>query len=154
MRFASIAGWALVALFVAGSAQAQETKAAIEAANKGFVAAFAKHDAKAVSGFYSAAPEAFPPGSDIVTGRDAIAKMWQGVFDAGIATAELKTTEVHAQGPLAYEVGTYAMKTKDGKVADHGKYCVVWLKEDGQWKLHRDIWTTNIPPPPAPAAKK
>ena len=153
MRFAHIAGWALAALFVAGAAQAQDTKVAIEAANKAFVAAFAKHDAKAISGFYSATAEAFPPGSDIVKGREAIGKMWQGVFDAGIATADLKTTEVHAQGPLAYEVGTYAMKTKDGKVADHGKYCVVWLKEGGQWKLHRDIWNTSVPPSPAPAKK-
>lgn len=150
MRFAGIAGWTAAALLLAGTARAQETKAAIEAANKSFMAAFAKHDAKAVSGLYSSTPEAFPPGADMISGREGIAKMWQGVFDAGIATADLKTTEVHAQGPLAYEVGTYALKTKDGKVADHGKYCVVWLKEGGQWKLHRDIWNTNVAPP-APA---
>lgn len=151
MRVAGVAGWAAAAVLLAGTAQAQETKAAIEAANTNFMAAFAKHDAKAVSGLYSSSPEAFPPGADIIRGREGIAKMWQGVFDAGIATADLKTIEVHAQGPLAFEVGTYAMKTKDGKVADHGKYCVVWLKEGGQWKLHRDIWNTSVAP--APPAK-
>jgi ketosteroid isomerase-like protein len=60
---------------------------------------------------------------------------------------------VHAQRPLAFEVGTYAMKLKDGTVADRGKYVVVWLKEDGKWKLHRDIWNTSLPAP-APPAKK
>ena len=50
-----------------------------------------------------------------------------------------------AEGNLAYEVGAYALKTKDGKVADRGKYCVVWKRVNGQWLLHRDIWTTNLP---------
>ena len=150
MRVAGIAGWVVAALIVAGTAQAQDPRVAVETANKEFMAVFAKHDASALSGFYTTTAATFPPGAEMIKGRDGIAKMWQGVFDAGIATAELKTTEVHAEGPLAYEVGTYAMKTKDGTVADHGKYVVVWLKEGGQWKLHRDIWNTNVPPAPAP----
>jgi hypothetical protein len=36
----------------------------------------------------------------------------------------------------------------DGKVLDKGKYIVIWKKEDGTWKLHRDIWTTSVPPAP------
>jgi ketosteroid isomerase-like protein len=153
MRFAGIAAWGAAALLLAGS-QAQDAKAAIEAGTKGFQAAFDKHDAKGVAGFYSSTAEAFPPGGEIVKGRDGLVKFWQGVMDSGIASAALKTTEVHTDGNLAYEVGTYAMKIKDGTVADHGKYCAVWLKEGGQWKLHRDIWNTSVPPPAAPAPKK
>jgi uncharacterized protein (TIGR02246 family) len=145
-----IAGLVGVIALSAGTAVAQEPRAAIEAVNKQFVAAFAKHDAQAVTGFYSATAEAFPPNSDVVRGKANIAKMWQGVFDAGIATADLKTTEVLGQGPLAFEAGTYTMKLKDGTVADRGKYMVVWLKENGSWKLHRDIWNTNMPAPPPP----
>ncbi len=156
MRFASIAVWAAAALLVTGAAQAQDTKTAIEAGTKGFQAAYNRHDSKGVAGFYSSTAEAFPPGGEIVKGRDALAKLWQGVLDSGIASADLKTTEVHSDGNLAYEVGTYALKTKDGTVADRGKYCAVWLKEGGQWKLHRDIWNTSVPPAPArsPAPKK
>ena len=62
---------------------------------------------------------------------------------------ELNTSEVESAGDLAYEVGTYAMKTKDGKVADRGKYCVVWKRVNGQWFLHRDIWSTSLPAAPA-----
>ena len=152
MRF-TVAGLVTVMALTAGSSFAQEPRAAIEAANKEFVAAFAKHDANAVAAFYSANGEVLPPNAAAIRGKAGIAKMWQGVFDAGIATAELKTTEVQAQGPLAFEVGTYAMKLKDGTVADRGKYVVVWLKEDGKWKLHRDIWNTSLPAP-APPAKK
>lgn len=140
-------------LLSAGAAVAQETRAAIEAVNKDFLAAFAKQDATAVASLYTANAEAFPPNAAVIRGRAGIAKMWQGVFAAGIASADLKTTEVHAQGPLAYEVGSYAMKLKDGTVADRGKYVVVWLKEDGKWKLHRDIWNTDLPAPSPPAKK-
>ena len=152
MRF-RVAALAAVMALSAGASFAQETRAAIEAVNKEFVAAFAKHDANAVAGFYTANGEVLPPNAAAIRGRAGIAKMWQGVFDAGIATADLKTTEVHAQGPLAFEIGTYAMKLKDGTVADRGKYLVVWQKEDGKWKLHRDIWNTSLPAP-APPAKK
>jgi ketosteroid isomerase-like protein len=133
MRFvitAACLGAAL--LLAAGTARAQETRAAIDTANKGFMAAFARHDARGVAGYYSSTAEAFPPNAEIIRGGEGITKLWQGVMDSGIvASADLKTAEVHAEGNLAYEVGTYAMKTKDGKVADHGKYCVVWLKENG-----------------------
>jgi uncharacterized protein (TIGR02246 family) len=153
MRFTRIAALAAAVVLLAGAAHAQDTRAAIDAANKGFIAAYARHDAAGVAGFYSTTAEAFPPGGDIVKGRDAIQKLWQGVMDSGIAAADLKTIEVQGEGNLAYEVGTYAMKSKDGKVADRGKYVVVWLKEGGQWKLHRDIWNTTMPPPPGPAKK-
>jgi len=81
----------------------------------------------------------------LVRGRPALQKLWQSVLDSGIAAFELNTTEVEADGNLAYEVGTYAMKTKDGVVTDRGTYCVVWKRVSGQWLLHRDIWTTSLP---------
>jgi ketosteroid isomerase-like protein len=38
------------------------------------------------------------------------------------------------------------MKVEGGKVVDRGKYIVIWKREQGQWKLHRDIWNTSMPP--------
>jgi uncharacterized protein (TIGR02246 family) len=120
-------------------------RAAIEAGNKKFADGAAKKDAALIATAYTTDAQAFPPNSDVVKGRPAIQKLWQSVLDSGIAAFELKTMEVESAGNIAYEVGTYAMKTKDGKVADHGKYCVVWKQVNGQWLLHRDIWTTNLP---------
>jgi uncharacterized protein (TIGR02246 family) len=122
-----------------------DVRAAIEAANNKFMAAAAKGDAATLASLYTPDAEAFPPNADIVKGRAALQKMWQGVLASGIGSMELTTSEVESAGDLAYEVGTYAMKTKDGKVADRGKYVVVWKRVNGQWLLHRDIWSTNMP---------
>jgi ketosteroid isomerase-like protein len=120
-------------------------RAAIEAANKKFVAAFAKGDAAGVAAAYSADANAFPPNAPINNGRAAIHNMWQDFINRAIASVWPATTEVESAGNIAYESGTYEMKTKDGKVADRGKYCVVWKKANGQWMLHRDIWSTDLP---------
>ena len=120
-------------------------KAAIDAANSKFVAAFNKKDAAGVAATYSPDANAFPPNASIIKGRPAIQKMWQDVLDSGISSIALATTEVESGGNIAYESGTYEMKTKDGQMADKGKYCVVWKKANGQWMLHRDIWSTDMP---------
>jgi ketosteroid isomerase-like protein len=126
-------------------AQDAAVRAAIEAGNKKFANGAAKGDSSLIATAYTSDAEAFPPNSDVVRGRPAIEKLWKSVLDSGINAIELVTTEVASQGNLAYEVGTYVMKMKDGKVADRGKYCVVWKKVNGQWLLHRDIWSTNLP---------
>lgn len=138
----------LLTMGVGATVRAQDpAKAAIDAANKKFAAAFNKKDAAGVAATYSPDANAFPPNAALIKGRAAIQKMWQDVIDSGIASVALATTEVESAGNIAYESGTYEMKLKDGKVADKGKYCVVWKKVNGQWMLHRDIWSTDMPAP-------
>jgi ketosteroid isomerase-like protein len=147
-RLAAVGLATVVALGAAMTAAAQDpAAAAIDAANKKFAAAFTKGDAAGVAATYSPDANAFPPNAAILKGRAAIQKMWQDVIDSGIASISLGSTEVESAGNIAYESGTYEMKMKDGKVADRGKYCVVWKKVNGQWMLHRDIWSTDLPAP-------
>lgn len=35
--------------------------------------------------------------------------------------------------------------SKQGNVADRGKYLVIWNRDGATWKLHRDIWNTSMP---------
>ena len=59
---------------------------------------------------------------------------------------QLETLEVQGSGDFAYEVGTYTLSGKrQGDHTDRGKYIVIWKNEDGQWKLHRDIFNTDLP---------
>jgi ketosteroid isomerase-like protein len=42
----------------------------------------------------------------------------------------------------------------DGKkFNDKGKYIVVYKKDGDKWKLYRDIWNSDNPPPPAEKKK-
>jgi ketosteroid isomerase-like protein len=123
-------------------------RAAIEAANKkSFIDGATKRDPAMMASVYTDDAIAYPANSEPVKGKAALQGMWKSVLDMGIAAVELNTAEVEAAGDLAYETGTYAMKLKDGTVADRGKYVVVWKRMNREWKLHRDIWTTSLPAP-------
>jgi ketosteroid isomerase-like protein len=68
-------------------------------------------------------------------------------MDAGVKEVKLTVVEVEPHGDTAHEVGTYVLTGEGGKTIDSGKYVVVWKRQGGQWKLHRDIWNTNMPAP-------
>jgi uncharacterized protein (TIGR02246 family) len=129
------------------AAQADGVKSAIEAANSQFSAAAAKGDSAALAALYAPDGQVMPAGSDPIRGAEAIQKFWQGALDSGVAAIGLKTLEVFGRGPTATEVGQYDLRDKAGKVLDHGKYLVVWQHADGKWKLLRDMFSTNVPPP-------
>ena len=151
MRFASFVFITLAAVPAACVDQnSDEPEAAvaskIESANRTFEETFARGDADGMAALYTEDGQLLPTGSDVISGRSAIADFWQGAFDAGLARAELTTVELESAGDAAYEVGRYRLSLEDGQVADEGKYVVVWKREDGHWKLHRDIWNTSNAP--------
>ena len=143
-----VVGTTLAALVGAGFAAAQDARAAIEAGNKQFMAAFARGDAAAVAALYTSTAQALPPGGDFAKGPAAIQADFQGAIDSGIKEIVLDILEVEAHGDTATEVGAWTAKGKDGAVLDHGKYIVIWKKEQGRFKLHRDIWNSSQPPKP------
>jgi uncharacterized protein (TIGR02246 family) len=136
----------LLALAIASPLAAADVRAAIEAANRAFEAAVAKGDARAAAALYTASGQALPAGSDVVSGTEAIEKLWQGVFASGVKGIRLQTLEVESHSDVAHEVGSYELLDASGKTLDRGKYVVIWKKEGGRFKLHRDIWTTSVPP--------
>jgi ketosteroid isomerase-like protein len=128
----------------ASPSRAAEVRAAIESANAKFSALAAQGDGAALAGLYATDGAVMPAGSEPIRGSQAIAKFWQSALDSGVAAIELKTVEVYGQGTTATEVGEYALHDK---VLDRGKYIVIWRHQDGQWKLLRDMFSTNVPPP-------
>lgn len=138
----------VVGLAARADAQATAARSAIEAQNQQFSAAIQKGDAAAVTAMYSPDAELFPPNAQVVSGHDAIQKLWQSFIDGGVASLKLTTRDVQSAGGWAWESGTYDLAGKDGQPLDNGKYVVVWKQVQGKWHLHRDIWNSSVPAKP------
>ena len=130
----------------------QHVREAIAAGNASFVAAIGRHDPAAAASLYTRDGEVLPAGSEAIQGRPAIEQFWRGALDMGIKGARLESVEVDGTDDCAYEVGRYTMNGEADQQLDTGKYVVIWKTEDGQLKIHRDIWTTNLQAP-APAGR-
>jgi len=125
--------------------QSTEIRDAIAAANENLGAAFSRGDAAGAAVLYTDNGQLLPPNSDFVTGRRAIQTFWQGAMDMGIKGATLEIVEVEGHGDTAIEVGKYTLQGEGGQALDKGKYIVVWKREEGQWRLHRDIFNSSQP---------
>jgi uncharacterized protein (TIGR02246 family) len=121
-----------------------DARAAIEEGNSKFAELYARGDAAAIAALYTEDAIVFPPGSDMVKGRQAITEFWGATKESGVTSVTLSTVDVGESGDLAYEVGTAVLTIEQdgqGPVEAAAKYVVVWKRQsDGSWQLHRDIW--------------
>jgi uncharacterized protein (TIGR02246 family) len=131
----------VIAVVLGSIAPAFAQKAEIEAANAKWIALFNKGDFAGVAALYTIDASAFPPGSPIVRGRDAIGAMWKEMAEK-VGDPKLATLDVKPLGPAAArEIGTFALKTKGPNPQEvTGKYVVVWEKVGNDWQLAADIW--------------
>ena len=125
--------------------QAAQPRSEIEAVNAAFAAAAAAGNSRALALLYAVDAQIMPAGSEIIVGRNAIEKFWQGALSSGIGQVSLKTLELYASKGHCTEVGRYELHDKVGKALDRGKYIVIWQREQGQWKLLRDMFSSDLP---------
>ena len=78
-------------------------------------------------------------------GKENLTKIWGGFINTGIGSIELNTLEVWGDENFITEEGLFTIKSKEGAQLDKGKYIVLWKKEDGKWKLHRDMSNSDLP---------
>ena len=109
-----------------------------------FESTFARGDAAEIADWYTDNGMLLPEGSDFVKGKPDIEAFWQEAIDLGIKHIKLDLLEVEQHGDTAIEVSYYTMRSADDELIDHGKGIVIWKFEGDTWKLHRDIWTSNI----------
>jgi uncharacterized protein (TIGR02246 family) len=103
----------------------------------------AAKDAAAIAAVYAEDAILYPPGAGAVSGRKAIAAAFEPMLGAPLS---LKTAEVKQSGDYATETGTWTLAGPDGKLADDGKFVVVWKKVGKGWFMWRDIWNSSRPP--------
>jgi uncharacterized protein (TIGR02246 family) len=126
--------------------QSTESLTDIAKVNETFMCAFERGDAAGVAACYADGGQVLPPGSDIITGKEAIEAFWSAVMEMGVKKVELTTLELDHQGDTAIDIGRVALYTEAGDKIDDPKFLVVWKREGGQWKIHRDIWNSDTAP--------
>ena len=116
----------------------------IREVNNSFEECFGNSDAAAIASLYTNDATLMPPGLNFIKGTEAIKAFWQEAMNMGIKQAMLETLEVQQHDNVAIETGTYSLFGEGQMMLDKGKYLVVWKKENGKWRLHKDIWNTSM----------
>ena len=118
-------------------------KAEIEAANQGFMTAFAAGDSVGLASLYTQDGKIMMNGSPAISGRSDIQSVMSAIINSGITGVDLRTIDVWGTENLITEEGELSLFAGDTEV-DQGKYIVLWKKEGGKWYLFRDIFNSNM----------
>lgn len=122
----------------------QEAREAAESQNERFERYVENQQFDSLSTIYTAGGQVMAPNAPTASGENLVA-VFEGMAGMGVASIDLQTSEFEAAEDFAYEVGTYSAQAEGGMEVDNGKYIVIWKMEDGEWKIHRDIFNSNMP---------
>jgi len=125
----------------------EAAKKAIEERNKLFMDLFGKSDSIGLANLYTQDAKFMGANTESVVGRSNIQSAFAGFLNAGVAKIELKTKELWGDENMLVSEDEWKLFLKDGTEIDHGKALVIWKKEDGKWKLFRDIFNSDLPVP-------
>jgi uncharacterized protein (TIGR02246 family) len=92
-----------------------------------------------------------PPDEPRVVGKDQLRQRNGGALDLFAVDIEITNEEVEVDGSLAYSRGHYVatFSPKDGAqpIPVDGKFMTILKRQtDGSWKIHRDIFNSNVAP--------
>ena len=124
----------------------EHVREVIEETNRKFMEMYKKGDFTGVAALYTDDAIVMPPGSPEVEGKAAIEQLFKGLKNMGIAELVFHVVEAGHTGDWAIERSTFELLGETGQELDRGKYLVVWHRDQGVWKLHRDIFNSSVPP--------
>ena len=133
-----------------------EVRAAIAAVEKKFIEDVNRGDAGAGAAAYTDDAIIMPPNEPATVGKQAIEKSLAEIgSQLQASNFQLSILEVDVQGDTTIVRGTYSssftVPGTNAPMEDRGKTLNVWKRQaDGSWKLHRDIWNSNMPIPGSP----
>ena len=120
-------------------------KSTIHNRNKLFMSTYDNGDAAGMAELYTENAEFLPPNAETVKGKPAIKELFQSIMDSGVKSIKLITGEVEQHRDTAIEVSKAEFYGQGGQKLDDAKYIVIWKRENGEWKLHRDIFNSSTP---------
>ncbi len=108
---------------------------------------FGKRNFDALDDIYTSDARILPPGSPMVSGRQAIKRFWSDLIQSANAKSTVLTSiDVLPVGDAVIEIGEAKLVIEPvGQAAQEMevKYLVYWQQENGRWKWHVDIWNPN-----------
>jgi uncharacterized protein (TIGR02246 family) len=108
--------------------------------------AFSRNDAAAFVSLFTDDAEIVPGSGPVVRGLPQIGEFFSNQ-SADELTFDTDTTAQLVRDDLAIEQGTYRVRNiKVGKEVETGNYLNVWRKVNGNWKLYRATFNTEIGP--------
>lgn len=135
---------------VADGFNLDSVKAEIAASNSTFGSGFATGDSANFVAHYTSDACINPSNMPQICGSAGINAYFNGGYKMGIRGIKITTNEVFGGKDGVTETGTYEIFVDKNVSVDKGKFIVLWKKTDGKWKMHRDIWNSDLPVP-APA---
>lgn len=120
-------------------------KTAIAASNISYGNCFATGDSVLFVSHYTSDACINPSNMPKMCGPQSINAFFTGGYKMGIRGIKLTTDEVMGSKDAVAETGTYEIFADKAMSIDKGKYIVIWKEENGKWKMHRDIWNTDMP---------
>lgn len=119
-------------------------EAEIRAAVDQFMEIFKQGNAQKIAETYSSNPLVGAPFGDLVRGQAQLLEFWKSVLNGpGMKLESYSVKDVQPLGNgFAAETTTFVAII--GGKRTEGKYLVIWKRENGQWKLHLDVF--NVAP--------
>jgi uncharacterized protein (TIGR02246 family) len=92
-----------------------------------------------------------PPREPAVVGKEQIRNRMRAALDRFKFDMKVTNQEVRSAGDLAFARGTYkaTLTPKQGgkQIPIDGKFMTILVRQpDGSWRIHRDIFNSNVPP--------
>jgi ketosteroid isomerase-like protein len=114
--------------------------------NKTYGERFLTNDTAFYNSRYCLEAEVYSPQLPSVKGRDSIRAFFYQNGTNKEAKIELPAGNIYGSEELVVEEGRYNFPDGKGGSFDKGKFIALWKKEDGKWKLFREIWNTDLMP--------
>ncbi len=129
---------------VVDSFDQKSATAFVDSINQVFTKQVRNGDSAGLAAHYHSGAELLFANSEPIRGKD-ILSAWGSIIRMGVKNFTFKTTDLSGSHNLLVETGSYEMKSAGDTLIDRGKYLVVWKKENGAWKLFRDVGNTSLP---------
>lgn len=118
-------------------------RAVIERKNAQFTAAHVAGDVATIDAMFTRDAKSFPPGSEAAVGPAALHTLTVEYLKSGITSFTEQTTDLYGTADLLIDQGEYNVTYGPEHTVERGKYLNVWKQEDGEWKIHANIWNTS-----------